>query len=140
MGKTKVQVDGPLDVFDKVPKLLGFRPKNSLVILSAESESDVVKGVKCVTLNDVVSEKANNYQAILDSMGSDNGFVLVFYVKQSQVWSEMGQDFFDLCDFWFKDILFLTEDNNWGSYICRDEDCCPIGGKPYLSYSELVGA
>ena len=68
MGKTKVQIDGPLDVFDKIPSLLGFRPKNSLVILSAGSESDVVKGVKCVTLNDVASEKANNYQAILDSM------------------------------------------------------------------------
>jgi Domain of unknown function (DUF4192) len=140
MGKTKVQVDGPLDVFDKIPTLLGFRPKNSLVILSAGSESDVVKSVKCVTLNNVVSEKANNYQAILDSMGSDNGFVLVFYVEKSKVWAKMGQDFFDLCNFWFKDILFLTEDNNWGSYICKDEDCCPINGKPYLSYSELVGA
>jgi hypothetical protein len=140
MGKTKVQVDGPLDVFDKVPSLLGFRPKNSLVILSAGSESDVVKSVKCVTLNDVVSEKANNYHAILDSMGSDNGFVLVFYVEQNQVWSQMGQDFFDFCNVWFKDILFLTEDNNWGSYICKDEDCCPANGKPYLSYSELVGA
>jgi hypothetical protein len=67
MKKEKVVFEGPIDVLEKVPGLLGFTPKNSLVLLSV-SEDDILVDARCITLGKKQTEKAENYVPILRSM------------------------------------------------------------------------
>jgi hypothetical protein len=129
MKKEKVVFEGPVDVLEKVPGLLGFTPKNSLVLLSV-SEDDVLVDARCITLGKKQTEKAENYVPILRSMSGETGAVIaVFFVDYKITWAKFGEDFMDLNDFWFKDVIYLNKENRWGSYICKDELCCPNKGK-----------
>ena len=128
-NKKPVVFEGPVDVLEKVPDLLGFTPKNSVVFLSV-SEDDVLFDIRCITLSKKQTEKAENYVPILDSISSENGaLIAVFFVDYKSTWSKFGQDFMDLHKFWFKDILYVNKENRWGSYICVDTLCCPVKGK-----------
>lgn len=124
-----VVFEGPIDVLEKIPDLLGFTPKNSLVFLSV-SEDDILVDVRCITLGKKQTEKAENYVPILHSICGQNGaLIAVFFTSYKSTWAKFGQDFMDLNEFWFKDILYVNKENRWGSYICNDELCCPNKGK-----------
>jgi hypothetical protein len=129
MNNEKVVFEGPIDVLEKVPGLLGFTPKNSLVFLSV-SEDDVLFDVRCITLSKKQTENAENYEPILRSMSGETGaLIAVFFVDYKSTWAKFSEDFMDLNNFWFKDVIYLNKENRWGSYICKDRLCCPIKGK-----------
>jgi hypothetical protein len=136
-GNQKVMLGGPVDTIVMAPSLVGFTPKNSLVIFSVD-ENDYVEDVKCITLGSAVKENADDYESILSTM-QNKAFVLAFFVDDHTIWAQMGSDFMDL-DFWFQDIIFFNKELKWGSYICQDELCCPVEGKSLTDNRVLAGA
>lgn len=139
----EVTIDGPVDLVKRVPSLLGFTPKNSLVVVGTNSPND--KLIK--TLVVPLIELEENPNLVLDMLQNKlyqvcDGAVLVFYLNEGfQLQASMTKIKDEALEMYEKlqtehnlhvrDVLWVKDDS-WASFICQDILCCPIEGKKFF--------
>jgi hypothetical protein len=143
-GQPVLHLRQPSDLLEAVPYLLGFHPRQSLVIVGLEGKSVVLTtrvdlteldwgedGIACY--DGVVWE---TLQVIAGSGAS--GVVGVIYDHESAVvqgphlpWPEVWAALSAGCGalrLQLHDAL-LVSDSRWWSYLCADRGCCPPEGR-----------
>lgn len=121
----------PIDLLNAVPFMLGFHPKNSIVIVGTKNDSVefamrfdfplefdleqideaitqlATKGIDAVLLISYIPEDANDVDLILKTLA----------------------DGIESHDFVIRESLIVVGER-WRSLICGDEECCPLEGSP----------
>jgi hypothetical protein len=132
---SKIVVGSPEDLLPTVPRLLGFRPSLSFVILALGSSNEVV-----VTLrydlpdpadHDIAGDIARHAVAVLSAQAIETA-VAVGYGPGELV-TPVADAFRDRSaarEIRVKDCL-RAEDHRYWSYVCGDPEHCPPEGRPY---------
>jgi hypothetical protein len=136
----EVIIDGPVDLLNNIPSLLGFKPRNTLIVVGTNSPHD--KLVKTLTIPFIEFEEnpelvqemlKNKFSEVCDSV------VLVFYMNEGFQFEasfiqleDYATELFDKIqveiNLGVRDVLWVKE-NKWASFICQDKNCCPKGGR-----------
>lgn len=136
----EVIIDGPVDLLNNIPSLLGFKPRNTLIVVGTSAPQD--KLVKTLTIPFIEFEEnpelvqetlKNKFSEVCDSV------VLVFYMDEGFQFEasftqleDYAMELFDKIqveiNLGVRDVLWVKE-NKWASFICQDKNCCPKGGR-----------
>lgn len=150
---------GPAELIDSVPYLLGFHPRDSLVLVglgSTPGGRDRVGVSARVDLADLVVDSGivGRCAAALARSGAHSAVALIYDSEAAVTLSglagqsgEVGNgdsalsalpwratveevgDALDCARLTMRDAL-LVGDQQWWSYLCADPSCCPPGGSP----------
>ncbi|HSV67423.1 MAG TPA: DUF4192 domain-containing protein [Mycobacteriales bacterium] len=134
---------GPGDLVDVVPYLLGFHPRDSLVVVSlhaAGAQVGVVVRADLAELRDQ-PELAAHLTAQLLQAGAEEIVVVVFgeladpsaevllgVLPERDLVAEIAAAAAG-SGVRMREALFVAS-GRWRSYTCADEECCPAAGRP----------
>jgi hypothetical protein len=126
----------PGDLLEAIPYLLGFRPRDSLVIVGlADTRVTVTARVDLGQLTDgaVLAETmhvlANSQASQVIAAVYDDASSCV--VKSALPHAALVEDFAGCAARFGIDVVdaVLVSDGRWWSYACADDACCPPGGR-----------
>lgn len=124
----------PADVLATVPYLLGFHPRDSLVVLTLTGPKDRVAFTVRVDLPDEASRRqwAAALLAALRRNGAKRVLVVAFCADEAvagpavaAVRDALAAARLRLVDAW------RADGHRWWSYVCTDPACCPPAGTAY---------
>jgi hypothetical protein len=131
-----VRASTPADLLRLVPHLLGFRPAASLVVIGVAPPRDRIRLTLRYDLPDppgahLVADVAAHAVAVLRKQrlkavvaigyGAEALVTPMARALRAAVW----QDRIDLLEF------LRVEDGRYWSYVCGNEECCPVAGVPF---------
>lgn len=134
-------LSGPSELIDSVPYLLGFHPRDSLVLVglgSTPAGRDRVGVSARVDLADLAVDAGivRRCAAALGRSGAHSAVVLVYDSEAAAApalpWSAIVEEVgaaLELERLSLRDAL-LVGDTRWWSYLCSDPACCPAEGSP----------
>ncbi len=150
-----LRVSGPADLVEAVPFLLGFHPRESLVVIglcgskvvvTARIDLDDVTGSRSAlgdTLRAIVRGGAREVVAIViddravpPDVGTDAapGAALPWHALALETGTEATRAGATASD------VLLVSGGRWWSYRCSDPDCCPGHGRPLAAGTSAVSA
>lgn len=142
MNADTLVLASPDSLVAAVPHLMGFQPKESIVIVWLQ-RGRILVTQRC-DLHPAITDPAGMAQMVLDK-GADEAIVL-FVTDLEVIDKDLETDTENFID-WMKnatnlrDAIWVT-DGRWGSLMCEDTDCCPPEGRPIndtLVAAEFVG-
>ncbi len=142
----RMRLSGPPEIIQMVPYLLGFEPRQSLVLIGLAPPRHRIKVTARVDIDVPVEELKSWFAAARESEA--DSFVIAIYDDESMdqgLWDPTASDEslprraivdaleaeglrheMDLLD------ALLVSDDRWWSYICTSEQCCPPQGTPLV--------
>lgn len=128
-------VTTPIDLLAAVPFLIGYEPKDSIVLVSLKDES-ITMAIR-VDFPDSIS--VFDARSLMSKLTGSDGVLLVTYIPDSCLDAEsvLGPliDALDLEGIPLRESIIVVG-NRWRSLICGDLDCCPIEGSPLPNLSD----
>lgn len=127
MADKPVKLNGPADIVQSVPHLLGFHPQESLVVIALNEQHRLVLSMR-VDLDG--GAEAINGGALDDAMAQAGASQLVAVVYTESAGDLPSRDVVDALRGHHPQPLMdalLVRDGRWRSYLCEQE-CCPPEG------------
>lgn len=139
-----LRVNGPSDLIDAVPFLLGFHPADSLVLVGMSAGRVIVTAR--LDLDGITnSAQLSTTVAAISRGGADELVGLIFDERADPAplpWRQLAQlvaDHGDERGVRATDVLLVGR-TRWWSYLCTDAQCCPAEGRPLNSDASAVSA
>lgn len=130
-----VRLRGSVDIARSLPSLLGFRPRDSLVLVGTTASAGARRAVRCAMRVDLPGEPDPALVAELLGRAVVAGAVEVLAVVVDGPpgppagWHELFRAAGQVAGPWVVDTLGLADGRVW-SASCRDPWCCPPEGAP----------
>ena len=136
MSLSDLRVSSPAHLVAVVPYLLGFHPRDSLVVVGRRERSLVFAARQDLPPADTpladLDEAARQVAAVVARQSVDS-VVLIGYTDERSSGAAMaaavGDALLDLA-VPVSEQLRVADGRFW-CYLCTDEDCCPPGGRAY---------
>jgi hypothetical protein len=136
-----VRLGGPGELLDLIPYLLGFHPRQSLVLVALRGQTDSRAGrvgaaVRLDLADLAVDPTAVRRAAGMVSRGADAVVAVVYHDDQptggvlpaAEAVEDVEREIED-AGVELRDAL-LAAGHRWWSYLCSSPDCCPPEGRP----------
>jgi hypothetical protein len=145
-GAAVLSVRGPADLISAVPYLLGFHPRQSLVVVGM-ARSQVVVTMR-TDLDDVAEAAALEHLIASMARGGAEAAVVVIYddtagpFRDRRPWQGLVRQFAAAtaaADVTLEDALLVSAGRFW-SYACGDPRCCPREGIALPQHSPVAAA
>lgn len=123
----EIKTDSPSNLVKNINDIIGFKPDNeSIVIITTKMSDNSIVGCTIISTMET-------YQIIdlVDTKDDSVGIVMCYFTNQKiDKIREIATDLFYRLneEMHIRDFLYIRG-NRWGSFICYDEECCPIRGK-----------
>ncbi|MEP6599536.1 MAG: DUF4192 domain-containing protein [Actinomycetota bacterium] len=148
LPKQIFRVRAPADLIEAVPYLLGFHPRQSLVVVGLDDKRVVVTArsdlsaidtdpsalpatVRAVAHGGATSVVGVIYEDDDVRHGSDSLPRRAMVAELRELAEKVGADLVD---------ALLVSSGRWWSYVCADERCCPAKGRPLAGKASLAAA
>lgn len=129
-----IRVHEPGELIALVPRILGFEPQDSIVVLGIDAAGRVCMSARLdrtdCRVPDLVGSLAEATSAEALRTGS-TGIVVLEYTEEPVPWgTEASEGLVALCDTWIevRDVWIVHAGAYW-SPGCDDPMCCPPGGR-----------
>lgn len=142
-----LQLHGPGDLLEMIPYLLGFHPRDSLVIVGLDGRR--VGATARIDLRelDTPDHLARALRVVADN-GATTAVAAIYdvaaagVVKAGLPHRRLVTDLIEHADRHGPDVcdVLLVADGTWWSYLCRDDQCCPPTGRPLPGDSSPAAA
>lgn len=136
-GQPTLHINGPIDLVQAVPYLLGFHPRDSLVLIGLDEQALVVTAR--LDLADVAEPELLAHLVTAIAQGGASSLVAAVYDSEPAgpspaglPWGGIVGELATECDragCRLGDVLRVAG-GRWWSYGCDDERCCPPEGTP----------
>jgi hypothetical protein len=134
----------PPDVLAAIPYLIGYHPRDSVVVL-AMRDTDLLVAARD-DLPDPeegragVADRATNLCAMAERVGADAVFLTAYGTAERA--DPTVLELMDECAYQGLRVLeaLRAHDGRYWSYLCANPDCCPPGGHPDRSAASAVAA
>jgi hypothetical protein len=148
-GEPVLRIGGPADIIDAIPYLLGFHPRDSLVLIGMGSgrlvctmrmdladalPGDPLNGTLPHTMAQMADGGASLFfAAIFDDHadGHQEAAIQLLTARADLIAEDLG-----CC---LREALLVSR-QRWWSVWCEDERCCPVEGNPVLTGTSVFGA
>lgn len=133
----RVRLSGPAEIVEAVPHLVGFHPKDSLVVVALKGKRRRVGVVARIDLPDPehVVACADYVVDFLRRDGASSAIAVCYPPDRGRDHPAVAalaaalRDRFDAVGLAIADLLCVS-DGRWWSLLCDDPKCCPSGGTP----------
>jgi hypothetical protein len=150
----RIRISDPEELIELIPYLIGFHPRESLVIVGfGGSNPESVGQVQVAVRVDLPADdsRAEELQQVVDALvrSSVRSAVAVLITDTHggnprasaslQRLAAVIGDLLDAAGIALVDLL-VADETRWWSVVCEDAECCPASGSPRSQGSSVVAA
>lgn len=145
MSLFDLRVSSPAHLVAVVPYLLGFHPRDSLVVVGRRDHTLVFAARQDLPPSDLplaeIDECARQIAAVVARQSVDS-VVLIGYTgghhSGAALVAAVGDALLEL-SIPVREQLRVADGRFW-CYLCTDEDCCPSAGRPFAAETDAIRA